>query len=87
MSTIAHSLATMRWEVDRYYRREKVALELDGRNFHQAERDREKDRIKDAKLATEGILVVRITDARWNFDPDGALDDLAAILADRRAAR
>lgn len=76
----------IRWEIDRYYARERVALELDGRNFHTAELDRERDRVKDAKLAAIGILATRITDWRWESDPDGALDDLEAILAQRREA-
>jgi hypothetical protein len=72
------------WEIDRFFPQAQLAVELDGRDFHTAQIDVEKDRVKDAKLATRGIAVLRITDLRWGLEPDKALDDLEAILTERR---
>jgi hypothetical protein len=40
--------------------------------------------VKDLKLGADGILVVRITDTRWEHDREGALDDLEDVLSKRR---
>lgn len=68
------------WEIDCYWPEQKVALELDGRPYHIAVRDMEKDRYKDAKLLTLGMRPLRITDRRLEHDPQGALSDLRALL-------
>jgi Transcriptional regulator, AbiEi antitoxin len=68
------------WEIDCYWPDSKVAVELDGRPYHIAVRDIEKDRFKDAKLLTMGIKPLRITDSRFELDPLGALQDLRALL-------
>jgi hypothetical protein len=53
---------------------------LDGRPYHIAIRDIEKDRLKEAKLLTIGISVLRITDRRWKHDRRGVWEDLYALL-------
>jgi hypothetical protein len=68
------------WEIDCYWPQERVALELDGRPYHVAVADIEKDRVKDAKLLGMGIAPMRITDRRWEYDRAGAMDDLRALL-------
>jgi hypothetical protein len=73
------------WEIDCWWPALRVALELDGRPYHVAVADTEKDRIKDAKLMAMGIWPMRITDRRWEFDQQGALADLRAVLRRREA--
>jgi very-short-patch-repair endonuclease len=69
------------WEIDCYWPEHKLAVELDGRPYHIAVKDMEKDRVKDAKLLRLGIRTLRITDTRFELDPLGVLDDLLAALA------
>ncbi len=68
------------WEIDCYWPEQRLALELDGRPYHVVVRDLERDRLKDAKLLTVGIRVLRITDSRFELDPLGALEDLRVAL-------
>ena len=68
------------WEIDCYWPERRVAVELDGRPYHVAVRDIEKDRYKDAKLLGMQIKPLRITDRRLEVDPRGALDDLRVLL-------
>ncbi len=71
------------YEIDRFFSRYGVACELDGRNFHQAQKDRERDLIKDARLAAIGIVVIRISDVRFDLEPGACFDDLEAVLYQR----
>jgi hypothetical protein len=68
------------WEIDCYWPEQRLAVELDGRPYHIAVQDIERDRLKDAKLLARGIRVMRITDSRFELDPLGALADLLAAL-------
>jgi hypothetical protein len=68
------------WEIDCYWPQHKLAVELDGRPYHIAVKDMEKDKLKDAKLLLLGIRVMRITDMRFQYDRDGIYDDLRAAL-------
>ena len=70
------------WEIDRYWRDQQVAVELQS-HYHDATEDREKDEFKAAKLAIIGIQVVYFSDVRWQLEPDACLDDLEAVLARR----
>jgi hypothetical protein len=72
------------WEIDCYWPEHKLAVELDGRPYHIAVRDMEKDRLKDAKLLGIGIRTLRITDMRFECDRGGVLEDLLAALGLRR---
>lgn len=74
----------IRWELDFFWPELRVALEVDGDQYHLTPQDKEKDRLKDAKLMAAGITPLRITDVRWELDPVGALADLRAVL--RRSA-
>ena len=69
-----------RWEIDCWWPEQKVALELDGRPYHMAVKDMEKDRLKDTKLQRIGIRPMRVTDARFEHDRRGVFDDLWALL-------
>jgi very-short-patch-repair endonuclease len=68
------------WEIDCWWPGPRVALELDGRPYHVAVRDMERDRLKDAKLQLQGVRPLRITDARWEHDRAGAVGDLIGLL-------
>jgi hypothetical protein len=68
------------WELDYYWPEYNVVLELDGRPYHVAVQDIERDRVKDAKLLAQGLRPLRITDQRFEHDANGALNDLKALL-------
>ena len=62
-----------------------MIVELDGRPWHVCERDLEKDKLKDMKLAAVGYLPVRVTGRRFDRDPDGVFTDLETLLRTRSA--
>jgi very-short-patch-repair endonuclease len=61
-----------------------VILELDGRAYHRALEDRDKDNAKDIWVQTHQMSILRVSDFRWEYDRAGAIDDLLALLAIRR---
>jgi predicted transcriptional regulator of viral defense system len=67
-------------ELDYYWPEYNVVLELDGRPYHVAVQDIERDRLKDAKLLTQGIRPLRITDQRFEHDANGSIEDLKRLL-------
>ncbi|MGH2930504.1 MAG: DUF559 domain-containing protein, partial [Solirubrobacteraceae bacterium] len=75
-----------RWEIDRCWRERVLAVELDGRPYHVAVRDMERDRIKDAALLRLGWTPLRFTDLRFEYDPAGVLADLRHFLGLEGAA-
>jgi very-short-patch-repair endonuclease len=64
------------WEIDRFWPEHNLAVELDGRPYHVAAKDMERDRIKDAFLLRQGITPLRFTDFRVEHDVPGILRDL-----------
>ena len=70
-----------RFELDCYWPEYELVLELDGRPYHIAAQDFERDRFKDAWLQREGLRVLRVTGARWENDRVGVHSDLMAFLA------
>ena len=68
------------WEIDRYWPQHKLAVELDGRPYHVAAKDMERDRIKDAFLLRKGITPLRFTDFRVEHDLPGILRDVCHFL-------
>jgi hypothetical protein len=68
------------WELDYYWPEYNVVLELDGRPYHVAVQDIERDRLKDAKLLAQGIRPLRVTDQRFEHDAIGAITDLKQLL-------
>ncbi len=70
-----------RWELDCYWPEYGLVLELDGRQYHIAAQDFERDRLKDAWLQREGLRILRVTGARWDQDRAGVHSDLMAFLA------
>jgi len=67
------------WELDCYWPHVRLAVELDGRPYHVAVRDLEKDRYRDGKLLLLGIRVLRITDRRLELEPLAVLRDVRAL--------
>lgn len=77
----------IRWEIDCLWHSPPVALELDGRAFHIIQRDLERDKLKDMKLAAHlGLIPVGVTYLRYCQSTDDVFDDLRALVCARRAA-
>jgi very-short-patch-repair endonuclease len=68
------------WEIDRFWPEHKLAVELDGRPYHIAVADMERDRIKDTALLRLGVTPLRFTDFRVEQDPRGIVGDLRHFL-------
>ena len=68
------------WEIDCFWPEHKLVVELDGRPYHIAARDMERDRIKDAALQRLGLVALRSTDFRVEYDLPGIVDDLRHLL-------
>ena len=60
------------WEIDCFWPEHNLAVELDGRPYHVAAQDMERDRIKDADLLRRGITPLRFTDFRVEHDASGS---------------
>jgi len=76
------------YEFDCHWLERGVILELDGRPYHRALEDRDKDNAKDIWVQRHAMNILRVSDFRWDYDHAGAIDDLLALLAigRRRAA-
>jgi hypothetical protein len=68
------------WELDNYWPQFGLDVELDGRPYHIAVRDIEKDKLRDAKLLRRGIQTLRFTDFRIEYDIADCLDDVRAVI-------
>jgi very-short-patch-repair endonuclease len=64
------------WEIDFYFPHAKLVVELDGRPYHIAVRDIERDKLKDGKLLLLGISTLRITELRMALEPEAVLQDV-----------
>lgn len=74
------------WEVDLLWREERVVVEFDAYSTHSG-RDRfERDRRKDAELALDGYLVIRVTGRQLADEREAVVARVAAALAMRAAA-
>jgi very-short-patch-repair endonuclease len=72
--------------VDALFVAERVVVELDGEHVHGTSRAFHADRRRDAALAAEGFLVVRLTWRRVARAPVGTAEELRRILGARRGA-
>jgi very-short-patch-repair endonuclease len=68
------------WELDCFWPRHNLVVELDGRPYHVAVADMERDRIKDVALQRLGLTPLRFTDFRVEYDPSGVLEDVRHFL-------
>ncbi len=75
-----HDVHLLGWEVDFLWREQRFALELDGRPWHIAVRDMEKDRRKDTELQRAGIRLMRVGALRWRHGRIGIREDIGAFL-------
>lgn len=69
---------------DRGFEEEKVAYELDGIRWYDRPQQRERDRQRDAAVASEGWQTLRVSWRRAHRDPRGCIDELRQVLAVRR---
>jgi hypothetical protein len=75
-----HNIHIDVWEIDRFWPHRNLAVELDGRPYHMAVADMERDRLKDTTLQRLGLTPLRFTDFRVEHDPRGILSDLRHFL-------
>ncbi len=68
------------WEIDFHWPEQRLAVELDGRLYHQAVQDRERDNAKDIWLQKRRIRIMRIRDFRFEHDQPGIHRDLHDLL-------
>jgi hypothetical protein len=68
------------WTVDALWRRERVIVELDGRDNHSTPGQMERDRRKDLQLRAAGYVVLRYTWAQILFEAPAVIADLRAAL-------
>lgn len=61
-----------------------LALELDGREYHDHPRQRERDIARDAALAEEGVLTLRFSHSRLTGDPPGCRRQSLRVMSVRR---
>jgi very-short-patch-repair endonuclease len=69
------------WELDCYWPEAGLVVELDGRDYHTAVRDMEKDKLKDSRLLLKGIRTMRVTELRLELEPHRVLADVIALTA------
>lgn len=74
-----HNVTIDGWEIDFYWPHVRLAVELDGRPYHIAARDMEKDRFKDGQLLLKAIRTLRVTDLRMALEPQRVLKDVRAL--------
>ena len=68
------------YEVDFFWRRERLVVEVDGFAFHASQRTFENDRRRDAKLAADRVSVMRVTWRQLTSEPEALLVRLAQTL-------
>jgi hypothetical protein len=68
------------YEIDVMWTEQRVTLELDGRPYHVAVEDFDRDRAKDRSLTRHGWRPIRISDLEWEHDRATVLDDVYALL-------
>jgi very-short-patch-repair endonuclease len=69
-----------RFEADCYWPEHNLVVELDGRPYHTAARDIDKDAYKDGQLLRAHIRTLRIKDIRWQLDRAGCMEDVRSLL-------
>jgi len=68
-------------EVDFLWREQRLIVEVDGYAFHSSRRSFERDRRRDAKLAVQGLRVVRVTWRQMTDERDALVATLALATA------
>jgi very-short-patch-repair endonuclease len=75
------TVGTRAHEVDVAWPAARLAVELDGRAFHDTASAFESDRARDRALAVAGWRVVRVTWRHLRDDPGAVVDDLRRLLS------
>lgn len=92
------AFAGWRWQVpvragtstvrlDLYDEEARLAVELDGRRWHDGPAERERDVARDARLAEQGIQTLRLTARRLTTDPAACRRQVLRVSAARREER
>ena len=68
------------YEIDVMWVQQRVTLELDGRPYHVAVEDFDRDRAKDRALIRGGWRPIRVSDFEWEHGRAAVLDDVYALL-------
>lgn len=76
-----HNVHLGGWEIDRYWPAHRLAVELDGRPYHVAVAEMDRDRAKDIDLQKLGVRPVRIPDLRLECEPADVLADVRFFVA------
>ncbi len=71
-------------ELDFYWPKEGLAVEIDTFGTHGTHAAFERDRVRDGQLRLAGIVVERVTDLQLERDPRGVVDGIARLLEQRR---
>jgi hypothetical protein len=69
------------YEVDAFWARQRLAVEMDSFAFHRHRAAFERDRARDAKLLAAGYRVVRLTHRRLVDEPEAVAAQLRRLLA------
>jgi hypothetical protein len=72
------------YEIDVFYPRERVIVEVDGHEYHSDRDSFERDRKRDVVMLEADIVTARITDERMKYEAEQEARRLLAILAARR---
>jgi hypothetical protein len=72
------------WTVDAFWRRERLAVELDGYGNHHSRAQIDRDRRKELCLRKAGLSVVRYSEEQLTEEPGAVIADVLAQLAGRR---
>jgi very-short-patch-repair endonuclease len=71
-------------ELDVYWPELRFAVELDTYATHGTRAAFERDHLRDEDLMLAGIELTRVTDVRFNREPEAVLERVATLLSRRR---
>lgn len=80
----ATNFAEAGFELDVYWPEQRFAVELDSYATHGGHGAFERDRLRQEDLLLAGIGMTRVTDVRFDREPDAVLERVARLLAERR---
>jgi len=75
-----------RYEVDAFWERERLVVEVDGYAFHSTRGAFERDRARDADLQAQGFRVLRVTWRQIVEEPEAVVGRIARLLGPEIAA-
>jgi very-short-patch-repair endonuclease len=68
------------YEVDLFWRTERLIVEVDGHRWHSSRNRFERDRARDADLIAAGFTVLRVTWRQINQEPDRVVGRIGYML-------